>query len=100
MNSNNIKPTLDHQNQIHYVTEYELIKFIETNIEDGSIDVQDLVRNNKLGPHSDTDMTYWDEKTVIDMLNHPTEYNPHQVKWITAFFKAHPWIKKMMICFD
>ncbi len=28
------------------------------------------------------------------------EYNTETQKWVGAFFKAHPWINKMMVVFD
>ena len=27
-------------------------------------------------------------------------YNSNSVKWIRAFFEAHPWIERMMVVFD
>jgi hypothetical protein len=35
-----------------------------------------------------------------DLIELPQYYNDEQLKWIGAFFDAHPWIEKMMVVFD
>jgi hypothetical protein len=49
----------------------------------------------KSGIISDGDKVMW----IKDNLN-SEDLNEDQYYWMTEFFKSHPWITKVMICFD
>ena len=40
----------------------------------------------------------WDKNCFVG--KNKKYYNEHQIKWITLFFDAHPWIERIMIVFD
>ena len=41
------------------------------------------------------------EREISDIpITNPEKYNAEQVKWVSAFFKAHPWIERMVIVFE
>jgi hypothetical protein len=90
-----MKPVLKESEQIYYVTEAEMVEFISKNAPMDWNDCCDFVRDNDI-TSSDGNVIYWDKEDLTD----PEMYNPEQVKWIEAFFDAHPWITKMMIVFD
>ena len=41
--------------------------------------------------------SHWRKEEVTNV---PEEFNSEAVKWIKAFFDAHPWMERMMIVFD
>jgi hypothetical protein len=90
-----MEPVLNESNQIHYVDSSDMIEFIDKNSDMEWNDVCDFVRDNNIcdgyGP------TFWNKYEII---NSPQHYNEEQVKWVGAFFEAHPWIDRMMIVFD
>ena len=90
-----MKPVLTQEEMCYYVSDSDIINFIKAN--------SDMEWNNickYVQQHNIVGMEYgpafWDK----DILTKPKSYNEHQVKWITAFFEAHPWIDKMFIVFD
>jgi hypothetical protein len=93
-----MKPVLFEKEQIHYVDDVDLIRFISENTSMGLSwnKCCDFVRDNNIVSY-DGNKVYWVKQDLIDR---PEEYNEEQVKWVTAFFEAHPWIEKMMVVFD
>ncbi len=92
------KPVLKQKDALTYVSDADMIKFISTNAPMDWNECCKFVRKNNItsdglggGNH-----VYWDK----DILKNPKNYNENQVKWIGAFFEAHPFIESMMIVFD
>jgi hypothetical protein len=91
-----MKPILNKTNQIHYVETSDIVRFIRENSDMGHNTVCDFIRDHNIcgdeyGPG------YWNKQELIDS---PEGYNEEQIKWISAFFEAHPWIEQMMIVFN
>lgn len=96
-NKNNMKSTLEKEDAIHYVSESDMINFIDENSDMGWNKICDFI--HKVGITNHNESTLWCKSDIIDIRNDPY-YNEDQVKWIIDFFEAHPWIEKMMIVFD
>ena len=90
-----MKPTLKREQAIHYVETSEIIAFIvkNTNMEWNS--ACDFLRSSGIFPY-DGFALY----ERADILNKPDDFSENQVKWIGEFFNCHPWINRMMICFN
>jgi hypothetical protein len=91
-----MKSVIKEKDAIYYVNSSDMVKFIKINSKIKHNDVCQLVRNHNIcddeyGP------SFWEKK---DLMNNPEEYNTEAVKWVSAFFEAHPWIEKMVIVFD
>ena len=89
-----MKQVLNQKSSIYYVDSSDMIKFIRENSKMKHNDICDFVReknicNGEYGP------SYWER----DDLN-PDDYNEEQIYWIKNFFDSHPWIDRMMICFN
>lgn len=91
-----MKSVLKKENCIYYVSEADIIKFITQNSDIDWNDCCDFVRDNDI-TSDEGGKVYW---TKSDVLDRPDEYNPEAIKWMTAFFEAHPGIDRVMICFD
>lgn len=84
--------------QVHYVSESAMVDFVSRNAPMEWDDACDYVRNNRL-TSPDGNRIYWTKEDI----NNPVveKYNTAiQIKWIRAFFDAHPWIERMMVVFD
>ena len=92
-----MESVLNKENQIHYVSEYDMIKFISINMPMDKNHCCDFVRDNDISSN-DGGRVYW-IKSELESEN-VKYYNPIAVKWILAFFEAHPWIERMMLVFD
>jgi hypothetical protein len=88
-----MRAVLEKEHAYHYVSEGSMVEFINLNSEMEWNYICDFIRDNNIA--GEEGMTFW-EKTDLD----PTRYNPEAVKWVGAFFEAHPWIERMMIVFD
>jgi len=88
-----MKQVLDETQQIHYIDDGDIINFIEQNSNMDWNQCCKFVEKSKI--ISDGDKIIW----VKDYLS-PEDLNEDQFYWMTEFFKAHPWINKVMICFD
>ena len=91
-----MKQVLDQTQAIYYVDSSEMVKFIRENSNMEHNKVCDFVRDYGIcdggfGP------AYWDK---LDLTNNANEFNTEQIKWVNAFFEAHPWIERMMIVFN
>jgi hypothetical protein len=91
-----MKQVLDQTQQVHYVDDCDMIRFIESNSTMKWNDICDFVRKHDI-TSGEYGPAFWKKQDVIDT---PEEYNEEQVKWITTFFEAHPWIESMMVVFD
>jgi hypothetical protein len=91
-----MKPVLSEKEQIHYIDNADFIEFISTNAPMDWNECCDFVKEQGI-TSDDGNKVYWVKQ---DLLDHPEEYNEEQMKWVTAFFEAHPWIEKMMVVFD
>ena len=87
------EPVMSRENTTTFVSDADMIHFIERNSNMNWNQVCDYVI--KYGITSETGIIYWDSDDLDD-----ENLNKEQSKWIKGFFKAHPWIKRMMIVFD
>lgn len=89
-----MKPVLKQESSIHFVSDADMIKFISENAPmDWNKCCRFVIAHDICGEDGPI---FWDK----DVLSHPAEYNEEQIKWVGAFFEAHPWIERMMIVFD
>jgi len=87
---------LEKELNITYVSEASIIRFISIN---GKMNWEKcfyFVKDKHIVGSAGRIM--WD-KHCFDGKN-KQYYNKHQIKWITLFFDAHPWIERMMVIFD
>lgn len=91
-------PVLTEEQPIHYVGESDMITFISKNSNMGWDKICDFVRDNGIC-NSSGEPILWSKEDIIDTKQHK-HYNDAQIKWVTAFFEAHPWVKNIMIIFD
>ena len=92
-----MKATLTKEEMSYYVSDADMIGFIEENSDMEWNTVCDFVREQGItsdgyGP------AYWEKEEMKSATI--DEYNAEQIKWINAFFDAHPWIDRMMVVFD
>lgn len=88
-----MKPIIKENEAIHYVSQSDLMMFISKN-EDG-VDLNSIVddANNNIFNYERN--VYFHEKPVdVD------SYNEYLVKWVGAFFDAHPFMNKIYFVFD
>ena len=90
-----MKPVLTEDSMEYYVSEGDLIRFIDENSDMGWNNICDYIVEKEIT--SEEERSYYDRRDFIDGSDC---YNEHQVKWIGAFFEAHPWIRKMVLVFD
>jgi hypothetical protein len=86
-----MNPVIKQNEAKYYVSTADMVSFISQNAPMDWNDCCDFVRDNGICD----ERTYWDK----DILKNPKSYNEEQVIWITAFFKAHPFIERFMIVF-
>jgi hypothetical protein len=91
-----MKPVLKKEESIHYISDAEMIEFISENAPMDWNECCKFVRNNNIV--GSEGRVYW-IKSHLDNIK-PGNYSEEQIKWVGAFFKAHPWIERMMIVFD
>lgn len=89
------KSTLTQEEDIHYISEADMIKFIDANSDMDWNKICDFVRQKGI-TNEDGERTSW-RPIEPERQKH---YNEHQIKWVNGFFTAHPWIKRIMIVFD
>lgn len=87
-------PVISEKNLAAYVSESEMIEFIVKNSDIGWNQCCQYVRFH--GITGDEGHIYWDK----NILNNQAVLNEHQIKWISAFFNAHPFIERMVLVFD
>ena len=87
-----MNPVLKQENMAHYVSEYDIIKFIEQNSDMEWNQICDYVRKHNIVAVDDR-VAFWEKEYLQNC-------NEHQLKWIGAFFEAHPFIEKMYVVFD
>jgi hypothetical protein len=92
-----MKQVLDKTQQIHYIEQGDMIRFICKNT--------DMEWNSACYFVSDHDIgadgygpAFWEKDTMKSATL--DQYNAEQIMWINGFFEAHPWIEKMMIVFN
>lgn len=90
-----MKPVLKKEKSIYYVSDADIIQFISENYKmDWNKCCEFVSDNNITGKEG---RVFWTKESI---LKNPKAYNEEQVRWIGAFFEAHPWIESMMIVFD
>lgn len=90
-----MEPVLKKEESIYYVDECDIMEFISINHPMDWNECCEFVIKHSIT--NDTGRVYWEKKDLIEL---PQYYNDEQLKWIGAFFDAHPWIEKMMVVFD
>ena len=90
-----MKPVLKKEETPYYVSDADIISFIEKNSKMDWNECCDFVRDNDIV--GDDGKAFWEKE---ELLQSPEDYNEEQVKWVGAFFEAHPWIESMMVVFD
>ena len=93
-----MEPVLLQTKQIHYVSEANLVRFVSQNAPMEWNEACNFIRAKGL-TSDEGDTVYWTKDDISDPKK-KRYYNDDQIKWITAFFDAHPWIEKMMVVFD
>ena len=78
----------------HYFSTGDMISFITTNSGMDWNKCCTYVRN--VGICSDEGRDLYDK----DILKNPEDYNEDVVKWVGAFFEAHPWVDRFYLIFD
>lgn len=87
------KPVVKQKDLPYYISSAEMIRFITLNSTMDWNKCCDYVRKYGICDGDGEDVTFWNKDDI-------TEYNPEQLKWVTAFFEAHPFIEKMALVFD
>jgi hypothetical protein len=95
MDANKLIPVISEYKALYYVSESEFIKFIILNSDIEYFECREYIKKYHLV--NAENKTLWYE---TDLILHPEEYNSEQIKWIGLFFKAHPFMDKIMIVFD
>ncbi len=88
-------PQLKQSNAVHYVTESDMIQFIETNSDMHYNQVCDYIREVGVA-NEESEKTYWSSTDLAWV----EQNQPEAHKWIKGFFDAHPWIINMMLIFE
>ncbi len=91
-----MKPVLKEKETAYYVSEGDMIEFISENAPMDWNNCCSFVRDNNICGNDGS--IYWAKEIIKNAK--PEDYNEEQIKWVGAFFEAHPWIEKMMIVFD
>ena len=86
-----MKPVITQETAIYYVVEAEFIKFVEQNSDYGWDKLCDICQDEVF---NEDGKTYFGEKPTAE---HYTEFI---VKWIGAFYDAHPFMKRIMFVFN
>lgn len=85
-----MKPVIKEQDSTHYVSEADLIRFIEENSNYGWDQLCDTTR----------DKVFSEGKTYYSGKPTGKYYDEFTIEWVGAFFDAHPFMKKIMFVFD
>jgi hypothetical protein len=89
-------PAIKKEDVLTYVSEGAIVRFISENAPMDWNKCCDFIREQ--GISGDEGRIMW---TKPQIEKYPKQYNPEAVKWILAFFEAHPFVgDKIMICFD
>jgi len=91
-----MKSVLKQEEATHYVSDAEMIEFISKNAPMDWNECCDFVRDNNIV--GDEGQIYWIKSQIENAK--PGDYNEKAIKWVGAFFEAHPWIERMMIVFN
>lgn len=92
-----MKSTLKETEPIHYVSNADIINFINENSDMERYDICDFVnKNNIVGEEG---QVYWTREAIFDPKQ-SKNFNIEAVYWLRNFFNVHPWIKNMMVVFD
>jgi hypothetical protein len=78
----------------HYFSTADMISFIVKNSGMDWNNCCDYVSN--VGICGDEGRDLYDK----DVLKNPKDYNEDVVKWVGAFFEAHPWVERFYLIFD
>jgi len=91
-----MKSVLKQEYMAHYVSDADIIRFIDQNSDMGWNPICNyVVKHHIVG---DNEPAYWERSSFINPSLE--EYNEHQIKWIGGFFEAHPFIERMYVVFD
>jgi hypothetical protein len=90
-----MKPVIKEDSVKAYISDYDIIKFISENAPMDWNKCCDFVRKHGI-TGDNGEPVYW----YRSILKNPKDYDPEAIKWIGAFYEAHPFIDKMMIVFD
>jgi hypothetical protein len=93
-----MEPVLLQSKQIHYVSEADMVRFVSQNAPMEWNEACKFIRNKGL-TSDEGEKVYW-TKESIHKPDAKKYHNEDQLKWIVAFFDAHPWIERMMVVFD
>jgi hypothetical protein len=93
-NKSQYKTNLMHHKAYHYFSTADMINFIVENSGMNWNKCCDYVRDT--GICGDEGRDLWDK----DVLRNPKDYNEDVVKWVGAFFEAHPWVERFYLIFD
>lgn len=85
-------PIITESNSVHYFSNSDLIKFIKNN---SDYEWNELVEITSDVIFNDEGKTYYPEKLTKDLYK-----SDFQIEWVNNFFDAHPFVKKIMFCFD
>lgn len=91
------KAVLKQEDLAYYVSDAEIIRFISENAPMPWNKCCSFVRDVGITSESSSGGALWERK---DVMNNEEEYNSEQIKWMKLFFKAHPFIDKVMFVFD
>jgi hypothetical protein len=89
-----MKPVLNENDPMYYVDTSEMIEFININSPMTYIQSSNLIWDS--GIALDGEASFWVKRDVLENSN---LHDPEAVKWVKAFFKAHPWIEKMAVVY-
>lgn len=87
------KAVLKEKDRIDYVSDANMIRFIQANSDMEWNNICDYVRDE--GICGEEGRTLWYKKDVMNETGKSEAYD-----WMRAFFFAHPWIEKVMFVFD
>lgn len=92
-----LKPIIDQNNMIIYVSEADMIGFIEDNSNLNWNSICELARDENI--FNEEGRTCWTKATLESdyFKNNCSDFTK---EWMLAFFEAHPFINKVMFVFD
>lgn len=93
---NEFEPVIKKEDSCYYVSESEIIEFINRNSNMSWNEICNYVRDNRIVGQEGR--IYWVRDNFYG--DGSRYYNEDQKKWIGGFFSTHPWIDRMMIVFD
>ena len=90
------KTILHKDNVPYYVTRYEFARFVVDNFDKGLKAIDNAIERHNIIP-KDEEYKYWSREFVFDGLA-SKQYDPEAIVWLKAFFDAHHFINRMVIC--